>query len=398
MIADLRKILPLRLQVATLFLFAMWLFFQAYQPWEPIDNDLLLESGQFNNATDRFGWSREQGYVQWTDDTGYVTLSPSSRLRFNLPIFSGDLLLASGKIRTEQLESRRNQWDAGRIMLYFENEQGKIIWNHPHNVGFMTGTSDWTRFATSIEVPDFAHRGWVELANYGKSGLASFDDISVRPAVWKKAFAHWQLTFGMLWAAILMWIVLNTPIWKQRWGKSLMVTGLLIIVGVTLPPTLLFEVANRGVSITNSMLKTEELDQRQQASASQTVKPVKLNKPPSVNKPAHPADVDTEVIQETVMDSPPMVTPHILQKMGHPALFAVLGLFAWLAFSTRQDKGLLIYSLLLFAASTEVLQLVVGGRHFLLSDFVLDMSGTLTGLVVAWVTSFFYPQLLAKSD
>ncbi len=164
MLADLRKVLPLRLQIASLFLFVMWLFFQAYQPYKPIDTDLLLDSGQFNNATDLFGWSRESGRIKWSDDTGYVSLQSGSRLRYALPVFSGDMFLAAGRITTDAVEVGRYSWDVGRIMLYFEDADGNIMWHHPHNVGFLDGTSDWKSFAAIIDVPDFAQRGWIELA------------------------------------------------------------------------------------------------------------------------------------------------------------------------------------------------------------------------------------------
>ncbi len=240
MLQDLRNVLPLRLQVASVFLFAMWLFFQAYQPWEPVDEDLLLDSGHFNNATDLFGWSRETGEVSWSDDTGYVQLSQRTRLRFSLPVFNGDLLMASGRMMSNDLTAGSKTYQTGRMLLYFADSNGQIIWNHPHNIGDLAGPSDWLTFSTVIEVPEQARNGWVELANHAQAGHVSFDDISVRPAVWKKAYKHWQMTFGMLWAAVMMWILLNTPLWRGRWGKALLAVGLLIIVGVTLPHEAVF--------------------------------------------------------------------------------------------------------------------------------------------------------------
>ena len=76
-----------------------------------------------------------------------------------------------------------------------------------------------------------------------------------------------------------------------------------------------------------------------------------------------------------------------MQKAGHSLLFAVLGFFCFLAFYGKSSLGLMLYSLVLFAFATEVLQLVVDGRLFVLTDLLLDSSGILAGLLIALVWS-----------
>lgn len=404
MISDLRKILPLRLQIPTLFLFVMWLFFQAYQPWQSIDQDLLLGTGSFNDVTGLSDWQREQGRVHWSDDTGFIAMKSASRLRYKLPVFAGDLLLCSGRIRTEDLQPGAQKWDAARILVYFEDQHGRINWSHPHNVGYESGTSDWQLFTTVIDVPSEALRGWVELAHYGRSGIASFDDISVSPAVWKKTYTHWQMFFGMLWAAMMMWLILNSFLWQKPWGKALMATGLLIIVGVTLPPATMFQVASSGVKFSQTVIDTAEevFPGKQQLSQvspePELTEELAKELTGESSKPA-PSNGQKKLVsvkaQQTAIKNtmPPKVESSTafsakdVQKMGHMVLFALLGGIAYYGFFMVTKHYLLVYSLALFAFSTEVLQLVIDGRLFGFFDLVLDLVGIAIGAVAALVIS-----------
>jgi len=393
MIEDLRKVLPLRLQITTLFLFFMWLFFQAYQPWQAIDEDLLYDTGNFDNVTDLSGWVREQGRVQWSDDTGYVSLTSTSRLRFQLPVTTGDLLLSSGKIKTTQLERGRKPWDAARIMIYFEDEEGRIHWSHPHDVGYLSGERDWQLYTVAIDVPSFARKGWLELAHYGKSGIASFDEVSVKPAIWKETYSHWQMFFGMFWASIMMWLVLNTHFWSLPWGKSLLTVGFLIIIGVTLPPATMFQVASSGAEFSRKVLDTaEEVFPNQASSQSVTtsaaVKPVNEElESDSVSGAVQSVKVakPEKSFQAPDTDSRVKVSPADIQKLGHTFLFACLGYIAFMGFAKSVSLKVLSYSLVLFALSTEILQLVIDGRLFGFSDALLDVLGIISGAALAWV-------------
>ena len=393
MIEDLRNVLPLRLQITTLFLFVMWLFFYAYQPWQAIDEDLLYNTGYFDNVTDLSGWTREQGRVQWSDDTGYVSLTSTSRLRFQLPVTSGDLLLSSGKIKTTDLKTGRKPWDAARIMVYFEDDKGRIHWSHPHDVGYLSGDRDWQLFTMAIDVPSFAHKGWLELAHYGKSGVASFDEISVKPAVWKPTYSHWQMFFGMFWASIMMWLVLNTRFWNLPWGKPMLTVGLLIIIGVTLPPATMFQVASSGAELSRKVLDTaEEVFPSQTASQSGALS--KTAKPAiEVLQPGSPSAADSQIKADKAekkfeapdTESRVKISSTDIQKLGHTFLFACLGYVAFIGFAKKTSLKVLSYSLVLFALSTEILQLVIDGRLFAFADALLDIFGIVAGAGLAWL-------------
>jgi len=386
MIAELRQVLPLRLQVSTLFLFLMWLFFQVYQPWLPIDEDILHNTGAFDNVTDLSDWKRERGEIAWSDDTGFVSLKPGARLRLQLPAFAGDLLLCSGRIKTIGVRPGKQQYDAGRILVYFEDVKGNVHWSHPHNVGYLSGDSGWQHFTTMIEVPQFAHKGWVELANYGVSGTVEFDDVAVRPASWKETYSHWKLFFGMSWAAIMMALVLNSHFWTLRWGRWALASGVLIVIGVTLPPATMFEVASSGARFSQKVFDSAEevLPANVLTQPATRVKAVPL--PDSGGNATGKQQPQSSVISKaTSQQLPGPVSRLDIQKLGHSLLFASLGLFAFLAFYQQISTGLLAYSLLLFAVSTEILQLAVEGRLFGMHDLLLDVAGIVTGCFIAWL-------------
>ena len=386
MLTELRQVLPLRLQITTAFLFLMWLFFQAYQPWESIDADLTSGTGQFNNVTDLSLWRREIGKVDWSDDTGYLRLHPTARFRFELPLNNGDLLLASARMRTEDVSPRRNQWDAGRIMVYFENARGEVNWKHPHDVGYAAGNTDWLTYRELIAVPYWAKRGWLELANYGTSGIVAFDDVSISPAVWKDSYKHLQMTFGMLWAAILMWLVLQAQLWSMPWGKLIMANLLVIVIGVTLPPTILFQVTHGGLQWTQKMLFTEPAQPAKAAtseSSATVISEQKSRSEATITADPKPAKLSSP------LDVSVSIEPRDLQKVGHVVLFSTLGFFVFMGLADKMRRGIMLYSIILFAASTEVLQLVVIGRTFSIRDFLIDLTGILIGVLLAFLWQVF---------
>lgn len=385
MIKELRQILPLRLHVSTIFLFLMWAFYQVYQPWETVDHDLLQGTGYFDNATDLSEWQRVQGVVHWSDETGFVKLNSSTRLRFPISAIAGDWLLASGKIKTDALTPGKKKWDAARILVYFEDVNGKINWSYPHNVGFMSASRDWQTFTVSLKVPLNANKGWIELAHYGRNGEASFDDVIISPALKKTTAVHWQMFFGMVWAAMMMWLVLNTHLWDLPWGKAVLITALFIIVGVALPPATMFQVANNSAKISQQILEqASELlpdsNQIEPQKHSQTARTVKTPVNKLENNPANAGEAKTGVVAEQPVDKNFLGK---MQNIGHTFLFAVLGFFITIGFLRELENHILGYSVALFVVSTEVLQLVVDGRHFVVSDLIWDFLGLVIGGLLA---------------
>lgn len=366
----------------------MWLFFQVYQPWQSIDQDLLYGTGEFSNVTDLSDWVREQGRVEWSDDTGFVSLKSTARLRLNLPAFAGDLLLCSGRIKTTNLQTGKRSWDAARIMIYFEDANGDIHWSHPHDVGHLSGDTDWQTVTAMIEVPQYARKGWLELAHSGTSGIASFDDVTVQPAIWKQTYPHWQMTFGMLWAAIMMWLLLNTHFWSMPWGKATLASGLLIIIGVTLPPATMFQVASSGAKLSQKVLHTAE----DVFPATTEEQILSRKKTPEVTVSEESVVASRQVAQQKTSQqkvTPPQQGRYLssveIQKLGHGLLFACLGFFAFLGFYGKVTTGLLGYTLALFAVSTEILQLVIDGRLFGAIDLGLDFAGIVSGAAIGWL-------------
>jgi hypothetical protein len=243
-----------------------------------------------------------------------------------------------------------------------------------------------------IEVPQFARKGWVELAHYGSSGIASFDDITVKPAVWKETYPHWQIFFGMLWAAIMMWLLLNSHFWTMPWGKAVLASGILIIIGVTLPPATMFQVASSGAKLSQKVLHTaEEVFPVAELQPDIVNKPLPQDKPgtadSSASASAGPVEQHKAAGQKQVETARPerLVSSSEIQKLGHSLLFACLGYFAFMAFYQRVATGLLSYTLVLFAVSTEILQLVIDGRIFGAVDLGLDLLGIAIGALGAWL-------------
>ena len=160
----------------------------------------------------------------------------------------------------------------------------------------------------------------------------------------------------------------------------------------------MFQVASSGAKLSEKVLHTAEDvfpaseqtgeqsgEQKGEALITDTQPEKVIQKPQttSVKKPS--ADLATDSITRPDSSAGRTVSSTDIQKLGHSLLFACLGYFAFMAFYGKVPTSLLSYTLVLFAASTEILQLVIDGRLFGVIDLALDIVGIAAGAVAAWL-------------
>ena len=104
--------------------------------------------------------------------------------------------------------------------------------------------------------------------------------------------------------------------------------------------------------------------------------------------------VETVVEKIIEKEVKPESLEKIIRKSAHFALFALLGVFAFLMLKTsgyiRKNMYIFAFTLLIcivYAISDEVHQLFVSGRDGNVADVVIDTSGALIGMSIAYLLS-----------
>lgn len=324
-----------------------------YSPKYLPDGDLLLSTdfegilNQDNSVcTKDFGcWISTENGVLLTEKAGFrestgVRLiaagGQESSLRWDLPNPRRfDFLLFKGRIRVEDIEAGENAWNIARCLLYFQDQRGTPRWDYPHSAEGVLGSSPWLEFVKVFPVPIFAVSAHVLILNSAKSGSMWIDDISLQPVrVNHQFFRNRDILLG-LGILLLFAFLLNLKIWEGiGWMIPIMILASLL--GVVCRHAYFEEIA----SVLNIRVGT-------------------------------------------------------LKKIGHFLIFCAMGISSslWLKRrSTTQGRiGMSIYhavyifaALALLSAVTEFLQLFTLDRTPRLTDYLIDLCGSLLGVLLGF--------------
>jgi VanZ family protein len=330
-------------------LIALLLYYPKYLP----DGDLLLSSdfeGIFKKdnqvCTKDFGcWTCTEDGVLIVEKAGFgestgVRLMPTEDQGSS---FQWDLLNPrrfaflefKGRIRVEDIKKGQNPWNIARCLLYFQDLRGTRRWDYPHSAEGLSGSSPWIEFSKVFPVPDFAVSAHVLIQNSAKSGTMWIDDISLQPLrVNHQFFRDRNILLGL--GAILLFVfVFTLKIW-QDFGWMIPVIILVGALGVLCRQVYFEEIS----SVLN-------------------------------------------------------IRVEVLKKIGHFIVFLAMGTSSslWLQrrSTARGRVGMSIYHamclfavLALFAAVTEFLQLFTLDRTPRLTDYFIDLSGSLLGVLLGF--------------
>ncbi len=331
-------------------LIALLMYYPKYLP----DGDLLLSSDfedilKYDNRVctkDFECWTctkngvfivEKAGFGESTGVRLFAVEEQGSSLQWDLPNPRRfDFLELKGRIRVQDIKTGQDPWNVARCLLYFQDLRGTRRWDYPHSAEGLSGSSPWIEFSKVFPVPDFAVSAHVLILNSAKSGTMWVDDISLRPLrVNHQFFRDRNILLG-LGVILLFAFVFTLKIW-EGYGWMLPV---IILVGVL------------GVLCRN----------------------------------AHFEEI------ASVLN----IRAEVLKKIGHFIVFLAMGASSslWLhrRSTTRNRTDMSIYhamrlfaALALFAALTEFLQLLTPDRTPRLTDYLLDLSGILLGILLVFI-------------
>jgi hypothetical protein len=243
-----------------------------------------------------------------------------------------------GRMRVENIMMGEASWQNARFLVCFKDREGVRHWDYPHIAGQLSGYSPWIEFSNTFQVPDFAVSAHVLIQNSGKSGTMWVDDISLRPArLNSQYFRNRNILLGWGVALALAFIV-TFKIWGDFGWVPITILAACIL-GVLCPEVYIEKIAN------NFNIKVA-----------------------------------------------------VLKKVGHLLIFLVIGTAFPLCFRRRLSAQsretmsitfavLMFMALALFAAMTEFLQLLTIDRTPNLSNYLVDICGILTGILLAFIVA-----------
>lgn len=317
------------------------LFYWAYPIHIPSENALIQNDFDFQAPLQFIGKS-----VSWKSDgglggSGSVKLvssksnRPSVQWEFESPK-RYQFLKFRGWMRTENLVQGNARWKQGRFVVCFQDKEGKTHWDYPHSVGMMKNTAGWQKFEKVFTVPSFAVTARIILQNAGVSGSMWADDVSVVPLYLNPAYFYWKYIIWIMLASIGVVYIIKFKLYRNYTltrGSVLLLAGI-IIIGVIAPNDYL---VSFGEFInTNSYIIGEKSNLL------------------SVKKP------------------------------GHFVLFAFLSFIVFRNNRNRGgDKWFVFVGLAVFAGTTEILQFTISERTPKVSDWLVDLSGVILGMLIA---------------
>mgnify|MGYP001080072852 CR=1 FL=1 len=362
-----KKKLKLRLPVL-LWLMLTLLFWGNYDRYEPV-SDTLLEFPDLGNAFNLRGEvSQSNGVIRLHVPAGGKTAEARFRIAEN-PGFP--LIRLSGRIRTEGVVRGKYRWNAARLLLIQRDTDHQWI---PGTHGLLDedGTVAWTPQVQEFEV--FPEAAFIEvvLQQTGKRGTAWFDDISATPMIIKPSFVWFRALFGVIWLGMGLLYFKRCRLHRRKLRILILVNAMAILYGTLIPTEWIQKPVDH--------LK-ERLQQPLEHQVQEKKPPVSNPKPAAPSKPR----VEKSDLGKMVKDRLAGLVEQS-HTVGHFVLFATLCFLVYCSAALeRQGRSYyfkVAFDVLLFAAATESLQFLTMDRTPGFADWLIDIFGMLSALIL----------------
>ncbi len=352
----------------------MALFFNLYDPWQPIGPELVPDGG-FNTPAATNVWSGWNELTRLVPDGGFggsagVVLTTSSNrngaLYFtvynltNIPAFRVSLCAA-----VQGVVQGKEGYHVPRAIFFYQDAKAKNLSTRNHAVMHIHKDTGWRRYKDVFPVPTGATSARFRIENLGAAGVMRADDISVIPVRERPDAPWWRLFFGTLWTTAFGLCLFALRPWNRRYGFLLMITLALIMIGIILPGKFLDDSIERSIHTAENLLP-------------KTV----------VTAPAPMGQLEKKTPAQSAAPKPVMPKASGVERthaIGHFALFSLLAFLSalsWVSAPYSLRRAVEVFAgLVFFAAATEVLQFIPPDRSAGLSDLSIDVVG-MAGAVV----------------
>jgi VanZ family protein len=254
-----------------------------------------------------------------------------------LPVISGAILELSADIKCENVKPGVESYNRAKLILmqYDRDERGL---NLPHHVASIFGTHEWDSYNNYFTISPDTKQIIVSAQLSHCTGSLWIKNIHLYPVIQTHAYTYFKIIILVIWA--IYFIILLAPCFINIKNNiviriSLVLVFILIIIGVTIPSDMKFQITDYANELINSL----------------------------------------GVVYEGYFTL-------YLAKIGHFFFFFLFGLvFSFL--QKDESDTMVITNIVLFAGSTEIMQLFIDGRSFLLWDIMIDLNGAFYGFILS---------------
>jgi VanZ family protein len=363
----------------------MVLFYNRYDPWRESGPERIADGG-FESAESDAVWNGWSDLARRVSDggfqsTGGIVLNTTSNRHGTLRFTIGDLtgihaFRVSLRATAADIIRGRDGYHIPRALFFFNDRQGKSMWHVSHGVVNLPEARPWRRYREVFPVPAEAQDARLHIQNYGAGGELRIDDVSVAAVVPRASAPWWRLFFGGLWLTVFTgWMFILRP-WERRCGILMSLTALVILTGTVMPGELL----DGGIYALRARLR-EHVAGLSVAAGEKSV-PETVQAPPSPGT-HHPEKTRLDDHRPTSDERGIAGRAHLT---GHFALYGLLAFFASLAWlgatPVASRAGALLSGLLLFAAATEILQLITPDRKAGWQDLLTNLAGIFAAVLL----------------
>lgn len=328
------------------------LFFLSVPPHTRVGAELVA-NGDFSQGVR--GWQLEGRRESVSLNAGVLTLSHPEQDSTVLsqcwdpqalpwPLLLSAEGMSRGVVRGEK------SWHESRIDLVGYDDNGEGNYQLRTRLFALEGDQPWVVKSELFQMPADSQRVCLEIAHYSVPGVFLVRHLSLTQGEDKLAFqlGRWLLMAGWLVLAVVLAGPLNRYFKTLRYRRSLMLLGMLVLMGVLIPNDLRQQI--------------EDALLRLLAAA------------------GLPLEATSQNTYQSVWTFWPANWG--LSKYAHLLGFALLG--GILAGDRQSRLSLRVSALLLLALVTEVVQFFVPMRTPRLSDLVIDAMGILGGMLIMW--------------
>lgn len=274
-------------------------------------------------------------------ETGLFLLSSDQKTSVNIQqdiqsFKQNSILKLSADMKCQDVQQGKKPWDLARLLLVQHDGQ-KDRWNLPHLVASFAGNQDWKSYSKFFIIVPETKKLRVVAQLSQCTGSFHLKNIHLFPVIQTQIYTWVKRSILTLWGIFGIFLLGSCFLLgkKQILLQAILVLAFIaIIIGTTMPSGMKTQVSNQ-IS-TQIQAADETFDQ---------------------------------------------ILPWDITKTGHFCFFALFGLVLSLLMS-REPVLLVMAHILLLAGGTEIAQFFIDGRSPLFLDFVIDVGGGLTGILL----------------
>ena len=307
-----------------------------------------------------------EGFKNWTESSNCGKLTQSLNavllenqkspctvfLRQHIPIpLNATQLKLTAEVYTRNVSQGKLPWQSARLSLVGIDKNTKKMWHHPHMIKLPPQSKEWQHVSQVFSIPPDAVELIVGLEIIETTGTVAARELELASVSENNGFSIAANSLLLLWGITFLWLGRNL----HRLFNSKKIQGLFFIVSASIAI---------GCCVIPGKIRDMILDQFQE-----TIGKLKMIIAESYSWSYVPAELQIDLT----------LSP---DKAGHFVLFAMLAFLVRIG--RPQDRfAAQCFNLMLFAASTEVLQFYIADRQPGVTDWLIDVGGLMLGFFFA---------------